>query len=149
MFNIEHFQEDDMYKDTDISQALQAARGNISVAAKSLGCSHSTIYRRLKENEVLQEVLDNEREAFIDFAESKLQDLISDGNLTATIFFLKTQARHRGYGGGSGYRGPFDPKPEPYNSLNSLLLDPVLEMKMDEHPPFDSLPITDDDDEEE
>ena len=140
-----------MYKDTDISQALQKARGNISVAAKALGCSHSTIYRRLNENEVLQEILDNEREAFIDFAESKLQDLISDGNLTATIFFLKTQARHRGYGG-SRIRGPFDPKPEPYSRetfIDSLLEDPILKMKMGEYPPFDSLPIADDDDAEE
>jgi len=140
-----------MYRDTDISQALQKARGNISVAAKALGCSHSTIYRRLQENEVLQEVLDNEREAFIDFAESKLQDLIADGNLTACIFFLKTQARHRGYGG-DRIRGPFDPKAEPYSRetfIDSLLKDPILDMKMGDSQPFDSLSITDADDEEE
>ena len=86
-----------MYRDTDISQALQKARGNVSVAAKSLGCSHSTIYRRVRDNEVLREIIEDEREAFLDFVESKLHEKIEEGNMTAIIFYLKTQAKHRGY----------------------------------------------------
>ena len=33
----------------------------------------------------------------IDFAESSLYKQIKDGNTSATIFFLKTQAKRRGY----------------------------------------------------
>ena len=62
------------------------------------------------------------------------------------------QARHRGYGG-SRIRGPFDPPPEPCNSLNLFLDDPIVTMKMGDkdlkYTPFDSLPFTDDDEEEE
>ena len=32
-----------------------------------------------------------------DFAESELMKLIKDGNVAATIFFLKTQGKARGY----------------------------------------------------
>lgn len=36
-------------------------------------------------------------ESGVDFAENKLIQLISEGNVTATLFFLKCQAKHRGY----------------------------------------------------
>ena len=36
-------------------------------------------------------------ESSVDLAESKLIEAIKDGNLTAIIFFLKTQGKSRGY----------------------------------------------------
>ena len=37
------------------------------------------------------------REGVIDMAECKLIELMKDGNIAATIFFLKTQGKSRGY----------------------------------------------------
>jgi len=45
----------------------------------------------------LKEVLSEAREIALDHVESKLMKAIDDGNLTAIIFFLKTQGKSRGY----------------------------------------------------
>ena len=39
----------------------------------------------------------DQKEAILDFAESKLKQEINDGNITAIIFFLKTKGKIRGY----------------------------------------------------
>ena len=39
----------------------------------------------------------DEREGLKDFAEGKLMQQIDGGNITAIIFYLKTQAKDRGY----------------------------------------------------
>ncbi len=59
--------------------------------------SRTTIVNYIKEYK-LEEILEEARESLIDFVESKLVSNINDGKETSTIFFLKTKARHRGYG---------------------------------------------------
>ena len=59
--------------------------------------SKSTVYEYLKRYPDLQNVLDEARESAIDFVESALMKAIEADNLTAIIFFLKTQGKSRGY----------------------------------------------------
>lgn len=80
-----------------IENALKRKAGNISEAAKSLGVSRSTFYRRIEESPRLQEQLTDAREAFVDIAESALKREVLNGNITAIIFALKTQGKQRGY----------------------------------------------------
>ncbi len=51
------------------------------------------------------------RESSIDLAESKLIEAIKAGNLTAIIFFLKTQGKSRGYSERSEFGHTTDGKP--------------------------------------
>ena len=81
-------------------QAIDAVKGSggyISVIAGRLGCSRSHVYNLRDKFATFAEALEDERERQKDFAEGKLQEQIKDGNMTAIIFYLKTQAKERGY----------------------------------------------------
>lgn len=85
------------YSDDEIIAALVATRGMVTLAASKLGCADSTIYRRIKASEAVANAIQHERERTLDFAEVKLIDQINKGNVTALIFYLKTQGKARGY----------------------------------------------------
>ena len=71
--------------------------GSISELCKAIRIDRKTYYNWMKADEVFNEDVQNMREALIDFAEGKLLKLIDEKNVAAVIFFLKTQAKHRGY----------------------------------------------------
>jgi len=77
-------------------EALEKSLGVVSTACKAVGISRQTHYNWLKEDEYKTAVEDLS-EVAIDFAESHLHKLIKDGNPAATIFFLKTKGKGRGY----------------------------------------------------
>ena len=80
-----------------MARALTAAGGLVTSAAKRLGCAPKTVYRYIERFPALKDVLGEARESSVDLAESKLMEAINAGNLTAIIFFLKTQGKSRGY----------------------------------------------------
>ena len=81
----------------DIVGAITASRGYISAASDLLGCSRVTIYRYLQKYPEAREALQDARERRHDHVESKLMNLIDAENVTAIIFYLKTQCKERGY----------------------------------------------------
>ena len=85
------------YKVKEIEDALRDNMGFLSQAAKKLGCCYHTVYKYIQNNDRLKQVQHEVKEKQIDFAESKLLEQIRDGNLGAIIFYLKCQAKHRGY----------------------------------------------------
>lgn len=80
-----------------IKHALEGASGNISYAAKSLGVSRSTLYRRIDASPALKVVLADSREELKDIAESALKRAVIAGEGWAVCFALKTVGRDRGY----------------------------------------------------
>jgi hypothetical protein len=76
---------------------LTEAKGFVSVAARRLNCAPNTIRNYINRYSTVKQVCIDAREDMKDFAESKLFSEIKDGNITAIIFFLKTQAKDRGY----------------------------------------------------
>lgn len=72
------------------------ALGNISVAAESLKVVRNTLVKWIDEED-LKEVVIEARNARLDFAESKLDQNINNGDTTAIIFLLKTLGKERGY----------------------------------------------------
>ena len=76
---------------------LKAAGGVICVACEATGISRSTYYVWYNQDPEFRERVEEVMEAQIDYVESKLMSLINSGDTTATIFYLKTKGRKRGW----------------------------------------------------
>lgn len=80
-----------------ILKALENSLGVVTLACKQADIPRSTYYKWLKEdNEFSKSVKEIENIA-LDFAESQLHTQIKDGSTSATIFYLKTKGKKRGY----------------------------------------------------
>lgn len=77
--------------------ALERSLGIVSTACEKAGISRQTHYNWLKDDPEYREAVRSIEERTIDFAESHLHALIKDKNPAATIFFLKTKGKNRGY----------------------------------------------------
>ena len=77
--------------------ALEQSLGVVTTACKKVGIDRTTFYRYYNEDKNFKNEVDDIQEVAIDFVESQLFKQIKDGNTTATIFFLKTKGRKRGY----------------------------------------------------
>ena len=86
-------------------EALKKTLGNVSKACEAVGISRGHFYEWVKEDEAFAQSLKDVREKTVDIAETALQKLIQEGNPTAIIFFLKTQAKDRGYREGMEHTG--------------------------------------------
>jgi len=76
---------------------LEKALGVVTVAAHNTGIHRATHYNWLEADEDYCAKVTALKEVTIDFAEAQLHKLIKEGNVAATIFFLKTQGKRRGY----------------------------------------------------
>lgn len=85
-------------------EAIKGSGGFVTEIARRLGCSRSTIYRYKAQYENVAEAIFEEKEHLLDTAESALLKQVNSGNITAIIFYLKTQ----GYGRGFGDRSKLD-----------------------------------------
>lgn len=83
-------------KQKSFLKALAASAGNISRACRLVGIDRTNYYKWRK-NEEFKEAAHDVIEEVIDFAESSLIQQIKEKNTAATIFFLKTRAKDRGY----------------------------------------------------
>ena len=82
---------------SEVAQALLDARGFTSVAADKLGCTTQTIRNYIKRYRTVAQAKEEARERMKDKAEGMLLENIMSGNVAAQIFYLKTQAKDRGY----------------------------------------------------
>jgi len=87
----------DKFTIVQVVAALEAAGGIKSIAAKKLGCDPTTVHGYAKRYWEVEEAVARISDEKLDFAEAKLLKHIEDGNLTAIIFFLKTQGKNRGW----------------------------------------------------
>jgi len=78
-------------------KALEKNQGFITLASQDLGVSRQTFYNNMKKFQTVQDALDDIREKRHEYVENKLMEQIDEGQLTAIIFYLKTQAKHLGY----------------------------------------------------
>jgi len=86
------------YTDEAIIQALDMARGFISIAARSLGCSQNTIRERIRTSKAVAEAYEDINESNVDLSESKLLLAIDRGDVGAIKFHLEHKGQKRGYG---------------------------------------------------
>jgi len=78
-------------------EALEKSLGVVTSACKTVGVGRTTFYQWLKDDEEFAEAVRDIENIALDFAESQLHQQISGGNSTATIFYLKTKGKKRGY----------------------------------------------------
>jgi hypothetical protein len=78
-------------------EALEKSLGVVTSACKTVDISRETHYRWLREDADYKAAVEGLSDVALDFAESQLHKQIKDGNSTATIFFLKTKGKKRGY----------------------------------------------------
>jgi len=83
-----------------IIEAISELHGNITKTCEAVGISRPTYYDYLQDPVFYEAVTKARHEGYErrkDMAEQCLEDQIKNGNTISTIFFLKTQARDRGY----------------------------------------------------
>jgi hypothetical protein len=78
-------------------EALRELDGNMAAAGRRFHCSRTNVWITVNEDPELRELVDELSESFKDVAEQTLFNAIREGNIIATIFYLKTKARDRGY----------------------------------------------------
>tara|TARA_R110002049_G_scaffold292697_1_gene477298 strand:+ start:326 stop:679 length:354 start_codon:yes stop_codon:yes gene_type:complete len=84
-------------KKESILEALEKSLGVVTVACKQADVPRSTYYKWLNEDEEFAKAVKDIENIALDFGESQLHKQIGDGNTSATIFFLKTKGKKRGY----------------------------------------------------
>ena len=65
--------------------ALEQSLGIITTACKIVGCNRSTFYGHYSRDKEFRAAVDD------------IQNITLEGNVTATIFYLKTKGKKRGY----------------------------------------------------
>jgi hypothetical protein len=78
-------------------QALEKTLGVVTTASKMADIERTTHYYWMKVDPDYSAKVRELDDLVLDFAESKLHQQIKDGNTTATIFYLKTKGKNRGY----------------------------------------------------
>jgi hypothetical protein len=81
----------------DIEPLVEKYNGNVAAIARALGKSRGLIYKHIAKSPTLKAAIDDARETMLDNVESALYKQVLEGNVTAMIFWLKTQGKARGW----------------------------------------------------
>jgi len=80
-----------------ILESLEKSLGIVTTACKKVGIGRTQYYQWLKDDKEFAKKVEEIENVALDFAESQLHQQIGDGNTSATIFYLKTKGKKRGY----------------------------------------------------
>ena len=78
-------------------EAMENCHGIVSDACKSVGVSRVTYYEYYKNDKEFKQSIDDIENTVLDFVEGKLFELIEKKDVAATLFYLKTKGKNRGY----------------------------------------------------
>ncbi len=77
--------------------ALVKTLGVVTTACEIAKIGRTQFYQWLKDDPDFKEAVEGIKDIALDFAESSLHKQIKEGSTPATIFYLKTKGKHRGY----------------------------------------------------
>ncbi len=80
-----------------VVQSVKKNRGVVSKIADDLNVTTQTVYNYRNRYKTVEDALADQKNRRDDFVETKLWQMIRDNNITAIIFYAKTQMKHRGY----------------------------------------------------
>jgi hypothetical protein len=78
-------------------EAMEKTLGIVTSAAKMVGINRSTHYIWMDKDEDYRDKINSISDLALDFVESQLFKSIENHSDTATIFYLKTKGKKRGY----------------------------------------------------
>jgi len=78
-------------------EALEKTLGVVTKAARLAGMDRTAHYDWMRKDPKYKAAVEAIEEVALDFAESQLHKAIGGGDTTATIFYLKTKGKKRGY----------------------------------------------------
>ena len=85
------------YTRQQMIDALRATKGMVFLAAKQLGCSHTTVYRYIERYTSVRAEKEYQEGQFGDMAELKLYNAVNEEQAWAIQFALRTKFKNRGY----------------------------------------------------
>lgn len=91
---------------TNFLIALEQSLGVVTTAARKADVSRTIVYQWMKEDEEFAKQVKSIEDLALDFVESQLFKQIRDDNVAATIFYLKTKGKNRGYSERTEIAGP-------------------------------------------
>ena len=77
--------------------ALEKSLGIVKTACQEVGIARQTHYNWMEADPEYKQAVESIADGVIDFVESKLHGLIDKGDTAATIFYMKTKGKKRGY----------------------------------------------------
>jgi hypothetical protein len=80
-----------------IIDALEKSLGVVTTACKNVGIGRTIFYEWMKDDQDFENRVNEIQNIALDFAESQLHKQIGEGSTAATIFYLKTKGKKRGY----------------------------------------------------
>jgi hypothetical protein len=78
-------------------EALEKSLGIVTTACKKVGIARQTHYNWMADDVDYKNAVESISDMALDFAESKLHEQINNNDTAATIFYLKTKGKKRGY----------------------------------------------------
>ena len=84
-------------KKKEMIEALREGLGIVTVASKKVGISRNVHYQWMRKFPEYKKEVEEVSNITLDFVENTLFKLIQEKNIAATIFYLKTKGRGRGY----------------------------------------------------
>ena len=86
-----------MLKAGEVGRKIAECDGNLAAVARSFGVSRQSVHEFVGKRAALQSACRDARESMKDEAESSLYRALRAGEAWAVCFYLKTQAKDRGY----------------------------------------------------
>lgn len=78
-------------------KVFRQSMGIVKYACEAVKISRQTYYNWYNSDAEFKQAVEDVNEESIDFAENALRKKIAEGDTTATIFYLKTKGKKRGY----------------------------------------------------
>jgi hypothetical protein len=78
-------------------EALVDSLGIVTAACSAAGISRATYYNWFNSDPDFRKAAEDTAEIALDFVENKLLQQIKSGEVSSTIFYLKTKGKKRGY----------------------------------------------------
>jgi hypothetical protein len=78
-------------------EALEKSLGVVTSACKIADVNRGLFYEWYNDDPEFKKNVDGIKDIVVDFAETQLHKQVSEGNIAAIIFYLKTQGKKRGY----------------------------------------------------
>lgn len=103
-----------------MAEALTMSHGYVSAAAQILELTPAAIYKRIKENKKLRDLLKEIAESKLDIAENKLVTAVNNGEPWAIKYLLENKGRERGYGKQVIEQTVKDERPDPHKKYRDM-----------------------------